>query len=427
MRWVLVIVVGLLGAGLGAGAMWWFAGPPEAQAEEEASPDDEGGAPPAAVRVGQVQVQTLRNRLSVTGRLQEVRRVEVTAEVEGRITKLPVEQGDVVRGGGDTPDTLAELDRTWAELELASAEAELAKARAELQQAESDLQQLEALSEAGSARQREVDDQQTLRAARRADVRAAEARRDRAQQELARSVIVAPFDAAVSEKLAEVGQWVSPGDPVVELVSIGQIDAVAEVPERQVARLTLGDEAEVVVGAVGQTLIGKIVSIRPDGMTASRSFPVKVRIEDSEHRLRPGMSVTVRLPVSEEAEHLTVPRDAVLQTPTGAQVWYAMDPSNMGGPPAPAPGSDKPEVEATDRGDPSDSPPPMAMSEPVEVLFGTGDRLVVRPLPGAPFPALNPGTRVIIEGAERLWPTRPLSIQDPAPHAAKQAASPPTP
>ena len=52
----------------------------------------------------------------------------------------------------------------------------------------------------------------------------------------------------------------------------------------------------------------------------------------------------------------------------------------------------------------------MAMSEPVNVLFGVGsDRYAVEPLPGG-RPVLTEGTRVVIEGAERLFPTQPLIL-----------------
>jgi hypothetical protein len=57
---------------------------------------------------------------------------------------------------------------------------------------------------------------------------------------------------------------------------------------------------------------------------------------------------------------------------------------------------------------------PAAMSEPIEVLFGVGDRYAVAPLPGGERPVLTQGTPVVVEGAERLWPTRPLQVLNPA-------------
>ena len=84
--------------------------------EEEAQaggPPEQGGPPPASVRVGLVEMQTLQDRVNVIGRLREVRRVTVTAEVEGKITNLAVDEGDTVEGG---TTKIAQIDEVWANL-----------------------------------------------------------------------------------------------------------------------------------------------------------------------------------------------------------------------------------------------------------------------------------------------------------------------
>jgi RND family efflux transporter MFP subunit len=352
--------------------------------EEEGGGPPPGGAPPAAVRVGQVDIRKLQHRVPVIGRLREVRRVTVTSEIEGRIVDLAVEVGDTLEA---EQTVIAQIDETWANLRLTSATAAVAEARAALQQSESDLRQLEQLSTAGSARPKEVEDGRTRVATDQARLEAAVADRDRAQTEARRARVVAPFDGAVSQKLAEVGQWVDPGDGIVEVISIGQIDAVIDVPERLVGKLAIGDEIEVRIEAVGESMIGRVAAVRPDGSNASRTFPVQVRLKDPEQRLRAGMSVVAEVPVLRESEYITVPRDAVLFNATGAAVWFSM---------------------------PMGQPMPAAMSEPVEVLFGVGDRYAVAPLPGGERPVLTQGTPVVVEGAERLWPTRPLQVLNPA-------------
>ncbi|MEM1109696.1 MAG: efflux RND transporter periplasmic adaptor subunit [Planctomycetota bacterium] len=384
------IVIGLVsGVVLGALGLLLVQGlVAEPEADQAQGPPPDQGPPPASVRVAAVEMQTLQHRVPVVGRLEEVRRVTVTAEVAGKITALAVDEGD--RVAGQTTE-LALIDEVWAELNLKAAGADVAAAEAELEQARRDLDQLEQLNRAGSAKTKEVQDQRTLVAATTARLNAALAQRDRAQTETQRAVIVAPFDGAVSRTLVEVGQWVEPGDGVVEMISVGEIDAVVDVPERYVSGLSVGDEVEVKVDSINLEVVGRIVSVRPDGTNASRTFPVKVRLPDHEVKLKAGMSVVARVPVRREGEYITVPRDAVLQSPGGAAVWYA---AQMGG------------------------PTPAALSEPIKVLFGVGDRYAVEPLPGAAYPALNQGTQVVIEGAERLFPTQPLTILNAAPAEA---------
>lgn len=364
---------------------------------EEAPPGGEqGGPPPASVRVGTVEMRTLQDRVPVVGRLEEVRRVTVTAEVEGKVTDLLVDEGDKVTG---KQTQLAQIDEVWAGLKLKSAEAALAAAAAELSQSQNDLKQLEQLLDAGSAKIKEVDDARTLVAANQARRDGAAADRDRARTESERATVVAPFDGAVSRTLVEVGQWVDPGDGVVEMISTGRIDAVVDVPERFVNALSVGDDVEVVIDALHERAVGKIVSVRPDGMNASRTFPVKIRLPDLDGQLRSGMSVVAHVPVTREKEFITVPRDAVLFSPGGAAVWYAQQ---MG------------------------KPLPAALPEPVNVLFGVAERYAVEPLPGAESPALTPGKMVVIEGAERLFPTQPLNIMnvDQPPDAGDAVTAP---
>lgn len=392
------LAVGLLsGCVLGALGVVIFqavTAPPAEEVAEEVGGEEQGGPPPASVRVAQVEVRTLQDRVPVIGRLHEVRRVTVTAEVEGSITELAVDEGDAVEGG---QTKIAQIDEVWAKLKFKAAAAEVAATQAELDQAKSDLQQLEQLRNAGSAKAKEVEDQQTLVAANRARLDAAIAQRDRAETEADRAAIVAPFDGAVSQTLVEVGQWVDPGDGVIEMISTGEIDALIDVPERFVNALKVGDDVEVKVSSIDQNVVGKIVSVRPDGTNASRTFPVKIRLPDMDGQLRAGMSVEAQVPISREGQFITVPRDAVLFSPGGSAVWYA---AQMGG------------------------PSPAALPEPVKVLFGVGDRYAVEPLPGGQYPALNEGTRVVIEGAERLFPTQPLSIMNDNPPAPASEAQP---
>ena len=391
-------MAGSLGAGLVFGVLATvatllvFGGEPP---EEELGGEEGQGPPPANVRIAEVEIQTLQQRVPVVGRLEEVRRVTVTAETEGKVTELLVDEGDAITGG---ETKLAQIDKVWADLRLEAAGADVAAAEAELTQAQNDLQQLEQLKTAGSARAKEVDDARTLVAANRARLNGAIAQRDRAQTESERSAIIAPFDGAVSRTLVEVGQWLEPGEGVAEMISTGEIDAVVDVPERYVNTFAVGDEVEVVIDAVGERVEGRIISIRPDGTNASRTFPVKVRLDDLGTRLRAGMSVVAHLPITREGEFITVPRDAVLFSPGGAAVWYAQP---MGG------------------------PMPAALPEPVNVLFGVGERYAVEPLPGAERPALTAGKQVVIEGAERLFPTQPLAINPPAaPDASEPGPAP---
>lgn len=356
------------------------------------------GPPPAAVRVGRATQETLQQRFEVVGRLEEVRRATIAAEVEGKVIAAPVEEGDRVEAG---ETVLVRIDPVWARAALQMAEAQVASARAELDQSRRDLAYLEQLQAAGSAKPKEVDDARAAVASDEAELTAALAARDEAATRVSRLEVVAPFDGAVVEKMVEVGQWVQVGDPVAELISTEEIDAVVYVPERLINRVSVGERVEVFVEPLGEAVEGEVVAVVPSGASAARTFPVKVRLDDLGGRLKSGMSVLARLPVGESKPVLTVPRDAVLFQGGEAVVWAAVSPGGTWG------------EAAGEAGGPSGAAPPampQAMPMNVEVLFGVDERYAVQPLPSMGGAKLAAEMPVVIEGAEQLFPTQPLMI-----------------
>lgn len=362
----------------------------------DAPPPGAGGPPPALVRVGEVNRESVQQMWDVVGRLREVRRAIVAAEQAGRIVEVSAEEGDHIEAG---KTVLVRIDDVWAKIDLQTAEARLAQSKAnaedhaaQLEQATRDLDALAALLKASSAKPKEVDDARTMvrqRAAQleraKAEVVGAEAELVRAKEDLSRLTVVAPFSGVVIRKMSEVGQWATAGAGVAEIISRGKVDAVIDVPEQYVNFLTRGDAVEVDIEPLKISQVGKVEAIIPLGSSAARTFPVKVRLDDVNGSLKPGMSVLAHVPTGKRADVLTVPRNAVQRRGSGDTVWI-----NLNG---------------------------QGMPVSVKVRFGVGDRYVVEPLGGGP--PLAPGMQVVIEGAERLFPTRPLIVQ-PEPTAKSQ-------
>lgn len=379
----------LPGEATGAGGPGGAGGPPGG-----------GGPPPAIVRVVNSEMKPVQQRFRVIGRLQELRRATVAAEVEGRVMDVAIEEGDRVVGG---ETVLAKIDDVWTKASLAAAKADVAEAQASLEQAKLDLAILEDLEAAQSAKPREVQEQRNLVQQREAMLARAEAQRDRAASELERVTIVAPFDGVIVRKYAETGQWMSPGTEVAEIISMGQIDARLNVPERLINELKLGDPMQISIQPLDRIVTGEIVAINPAGDNAARTFPVDVRLDDDDGAFKLGMSVEGYIPVGEQKPTLLLPRDAVLTRQGRSDVWVALPPSEPGAMPAAAP-------------------------MPVRILYGIdAQTLAIEPLPNAQGQLLRPNMQVVIEGAEQLFPMRPLMIQDEAGNMQMPPGQPGTP
>lgn len=381
-------------------ALLAFAIPASAQSQDQS--DDKapaGGAPqgppPATVRIAPAQLQNLEDHWDVIGQLREVRRSTVAAETSGRIVAVEVEEGQKVQAG---QTVLVRIDDVWSKLAVETAEAGLKEAQATVLAAEADadvaardLTRLQTLLTENSAKPKEVDDArakaQSTKAAlerARAGVLSAQAAVDRAKAEASRVQVKAPFDGYVNTKLVEVGQWVAQGSPVMEVVSRGTIDAEVDVPERLINFVKVGQVLSVSIEPLKMEIDGKVRAILPVGSAAARTFPVRVSLDDHDGTLRSAMSVLARVPTGDKAQVLTVARSAVVRQPTGSMVWVVVNGT--------------------------------ALPAWVEVLFGHEDRLAVKAAADKGGVPLAPDMPVVIEGGERLWPTRPVVIMNgPAP------------
>jgi len=368
------------------------------------------GPPPAKVRVDAVREESVERWRQVTGELRAVLRSTVAAEQAGQVIEFAIDPGDYVEKG----QTIARLDDQLAQLEVERAratfrtrEASITEQTVTLDKSKRDLQRIEDSYARSGASQIELDTIRTTVASTdaklaqaRSELASAQADIKLAEKRLADMTVKAPFAGVIIAKRTEVGQWVSEGDTVLELVALDTLDAWLDVPEAFAARLLPhnGVVAEVVLRVPSLKAIGsepefraRVSSVIPSADPLSRLFPVRVRLENKGSTddvrqpgpLRPGMTVVGMVPTGEPQMAMTISKDAVLRNEAGAYVYF-----DGGG---------------------------VAAIAPVRVEYAIGDRVVIQ------SPALRPGVRVVIEGNERMFPGQPLTIQTPPAPESREA------
>lgn len=357
-----------------------FAAPTEAASQ----------GPPAAVRVEPVRQERIAERRRVTGEVRSIHRAEVATREAGIVETVEVREGEHVEKG----KVLARLDAEQLELQLAvlvaqraPAEARVAVRKSELERTQLDQRTLEELVGRDAANPKELADAKTARAAAEARLRESEgelavlaAQVDQLRTRIGDMVLTAPFAGTVIARRCEVGSWLGTGDAVCVLLATEALEVWLEVPQTLLgATRREGLTVSVQVDATGESLEVSGCRAVPEVDPRSRTFALVAPLEASP-TLAAGMSVTAQIPMEESREQLTVSRDAILRNDAGTFVYVVL------------PGGE--------------GQPPRAAPMMVEVLFQTRERAVVR---GA---RLAPGTSVVVEGNERLFPMAPIQ---PAP------------
>lgn len=236
------------------------------------------------VRVATLKAQPHRAELVVRGRTQARRTVEVRSETTGQISQLPTEKGTVVKAG----DVLCQLQPE-------ARQADVAQAQAKYDQAELTYKGSERLAKNGfrSANQLAAD---------KASRDAALAVLQKAQIELERTNIRAPFDGVVDARFVNVGDYVRPADRCETVVDLDPILITGSVSEGEVNGLEAGDSGRVVLASGGE-LEGVVRFVAKSADPTTRTFRVEIEAPNPNHAVRDGLTASVRVGTREILAH----------------------------------------------------------------------------------------------------------------------------
>ena len=389
---------------------------------------------PPAVPVAAALVSTMKTASGqpFVGTVLPARTSDVGSAVDGRLTELPIVDGQHVAENEPIAQLLrglleieragatAELDRrrqVLGELQAGSRPEEIEQARAavagfeaRLSYAKDRLARLGRLAERGTSTADELNDAQTELRAVEAQLRGSraalelvetgprkeqiaqaaaaaavqEAEVQRIDDQLAKHTIRAPFSGWVVERFTEKGQWVARGGLIARIAELDTLEIEAQVPESSLAALREGAHVRLEFDAAAdQAWIGTVARVVPQADLLSRSFPVRIRLEnrivDGVPTIKGGMLARAWLPVGAAGEVTVVPKDALVLG--GAKpLVFCIDPSS----------------------------PTTGVVRPVEVALGAAVEGYV-----AVRGTLEPGALVVVRGNERLRPGMQVTFTPP--------------
>jgi len=283
-------------------------------AEESAPSNEPRAADVAPVRVATAATSSVVRTLELGGVASAWRSARLAPTAQGVVTKLPVELGQVVKKG----TILAELDTSTLRLQIDQARKTADLAQLQLDDAQRQSARADALAAESAMTQQQLD-QATL------GLQLAQAQHAQATAQLAvitdqldKARLKAPFAGTVTHIGLEQGEFFSAmgglGGPPA-LVGLDALDTIkldVRVPDVDLALVREGMDVLVTTDALpGRTWPGTVALVNAAAEPGTRSFLLRIRLDNEDHSLRPGLFLTARLILESREDVLAVPEDAV--------------------------------------------------------------------------------------------------------------------
>lgn len=241
------------------------------------------------------------------GTLEEGQSVDLSFKYGGTLQSLMVKEGTKVRKG-----------QLIAKVSSPSLDNTLRSSQATLEQAKDAYDRLKKVYDNGSLP--EIKWKEMV-----ANLEKAEAAYDIALAMNNENALYAPFEGVITALDAEIGQNITPLIPIAKLINTNGLAVRITVPEKEIAKVNIGDLATVTIPALGDTVFeGKVTEKSMSASLMTHSYPVKVTIEKSNKELVPGMIGKVALKAN-ISNGIVIPANAVLLNSEGKFVWTVKD------------------------------------------------------------------------------------------------------
>lgn len=310
------IGIGILAVVLAGIAGWQFA--PQIKAKfwpiAAASDTKSAGASqgsekaPIPVEIRPVSLGRVQQQIEAVGSLRSNESVILRPEIAGRITEILFEEGQPVRRGAP----LVRLDSAIARAQVNQVRASIALSRANFGRAEE-------LFGKGAGTQRARDEALAKLAADEASLALAQAT-------LERSTITAPFDGVLGLRQVSVGDYVTPGQAMVNIESLEQLKVDFRIPEIYARSVAVNQPVRVRLDAMpGSVFDGRVYAIDPAFDPNGRAAVLRAQLPNPEKQLRPGMFARVTLIVDERSNAILVPETALVPIARDVFVFRVVD------------------------------------------------------------------------------------------------------
>jgi membrane fusion protein (multidrug efflux system) len=261
------------------------------------------------VHIQDVVKKPLKPFIESIGTLNPFEEVTVSAEVEGVLRSVKVEEGAQISKGM----LLAAIDDSDYGLEVKRAEAALRQAEATLENTKLEFKRKEALFKEELVTKQQYDDVATRLSLADAEVERARASLALARLKLSKTKIISPIACVIKEKKVSAGDFVKNGTPLFVIIQPNPLKLRFTVPEKEVGRLKINQEVALKVdGFPGSEFKGRVNIVFPNVEEKTRTLQVEALVPNNNGILKPGLFAKVVLYTASERDTIVVPVTALL-------------------------------------------------------------------------------------------------------------------
>ena len=279
------------------------------------------GVPVIATKVRRGDISSF---IYTTGTIFPKQESMISPKVSGRIEKLYVDEGDQVKKG----QPLVMLEQERIRIGVKESEASLKETEAQLKNLQATLQRNQKLFEEGVIGSQLFDDTATERDLAEARVQRASATLERIQQDLKDSIIKAPFDGFIVEKMMNEGEMATtmPPSNIFHLVDTSRIKIECGITEGKRKSIKVGEEVLIEVDAYpDEVFTGKITTVNPKIDADSRTFKIKIELPNPVFRLETGMFTRIKIIEHKSKGALLIPQRVIVDDNESKKVFVVVN------------------------------------------------------------------------------------------------------
>ena len=246
--------------------------------------------------------------LELTGSVEALNEAVISAKISGRVSGVNVENGSTVTVG----KPLVLLESQEYTNALNASRASLEKVKANLDIIRNNYTRMQVLFSEAAISKKDFEEVETGLKVAEAEVNVVSASVANAEESLNNTVITSPINGVVANRSVTLGQVVSPGTSLMAVEDISSVYVIVNIEQSDLSKIKPGQQAKVMVDTYrDRSFIGTVDIINPAANKSARVFSTKIRVDNREHLLKPGMFAKVNIKTGESKEVPSVPQEAL--------------------------------------------------------------------------------------------------------------------